>query len=142
MFPDLSRDIFFPSRLSLCAAPPIWPSWQHIILHLLARRFRKSFGQFRSSPFVPLVECRPNCKGTSTRSCNSVMPTFTSYYQGISAFPWPGSRNPSPSPVFHHVPMIFFFSSRRRASLRQGGSVGCCWGTAELLPWLLAPSLP
>ena len=72
----------------------------------------------------------PNWNGTSTRSCNTVMPTFaiikvSQHYLGQIL-----ESNPSPSPAFHNVPMIFFFSLADE-------SAGCCRGVAELLPWLL-----
>ena len=35
VFPDLCFDTFIPSRLSLSAALPIWPSWRHKPLLLL-----------------------------------------------------------------------------------------------------------
>ena len=69
VFPDFCLDIFFPNRLSLSAAPPIWPSWQYIVL-LLAKILRKSFGHSRSLlagqlawwkytllPIFPTVRC-------------------------------------------------------------------------------------
>ena len=79
----------------------------------------------------------PICAGTSTRSCNSLMPTFIAVIKvSQHALGQVLKGNPSPSPIFAQFPMIFFFSGRRRALLAEE-SVECCWDTAELLPWLL-----
>ena len=77
----------------------------------------------------------PICTGTSNRSCNLVMPTFTSSlesrYLSISlAKPSKAILRP------HQDPVVFFFFQMTTSFAEAGASVRCCRGT-ELLPWLL-----
>ena len=57
---------------------------------------------------------------------------------GISACPWPGSRKQSFAFAFPpSVPndLLLLWPTKSFAEAEE--SVECCWGTAELLPWLL-----
>ena len=111
--PDLCLDIFFPNRLSLSAAPPIWPSWQYIIL-LLARILQKSFGHLHLSPAGPLADGDTELQ----RHLHSFL-QFSDAHFHITSIIKISQRffcqvlegNPSPSPIFHQYPVVFFFSS-------------------------------
>ena len=92
----------------------------------------------------------PNYCGTSNRSCNSVMPTFTSLLLSRVSQHARGQvlkSNPSPSPFFHHFPLVFFFSGRRRALLKQRSFVellehGGAFRLGSMIPKVVPLVLP
>ena len=70
----------------------------------------------------------PNCKGTSTRSCNSVMTSFTTLQLSRQSFALaclPSRANG----------LLLLWPTTSFAEAAE--SARCCRGTAGLLPWLL-----
>ena len=113
--PASCLDTFFPVPPELSAVRPTWSNWQYITLVLLLLKIsKKCLVIFVHRLLVHLPNRNTDFSSISSRSCNSVVPIFTSSllseYLSISLAKFVLEGSTSPSPVFHQDPMTFFFS--------------------------------
>ena len=109
-----------------------------MVLLLLARILKKSFGHFHFSPAGPLAELRFRTAKAS-RSCNFVLATFTSLLLSrYLSMPLARFSKAILRLRLSSITTQWSCSSPADASFAEAReSAKCCRGTAELLPWLL-----